>query len=249
MIVEDIQVTTRSNLACAEHLLREDTYSNWKSESVWLKPGMIDDTNLRMAVENLLLRATISQLSSVINQNPTWGRLGGGWAPDSEQLWMQYLDSVINGDTPIFQLVKHSDLSHLPVPLVVDALSKYPKSDSDCWDILVPKTLRDQGARGIHFVEYVSRFPSGAEKCIVSKTRATIRDLARRHMSRKITYSDSAIGFGSVEYEEKAIVSVCCWRESQRHPIDCLSLDSQKRTYNWDRHVHFNTAVIIEKLV
>ncbi len=53
MIVEDIQVTTRSNLACAEHLLREDTYSNWKSESVWLKPGMIDDTNLRMAVENL----------------------------------------------------------------------------------------------------------------------------------------------------------------------------------------------------
>lgn len=81
MNVEDVQVDTRSNLAFAENLLQEDACSGWWSQSVWLKPGLIEDGNLEREVDYLLMDATIKQLASVIHQSPAWGRVGEGRTP------------------------------------------------------------------------------------------------------------------------------------------------------------------------
>ena len=128
---------------------------------MWLKPRLIDDETLRREVEHLLRRATIRQLTSALKQNPTVGRVGEGIIQDGGKLlgkllWMQYLDAVIGGDTPIFQLVRHEDDSHLPVSEVVTMLNKSARRKSTTWDSLISQKLK-QWAQSIQLVCYVSR--------------------------------------------------------------------------------------------
>lgn len=255
--VSNFQFTQTSTLSF-EGLLSDNACVAWRSQSVWLKPGLIDDEALRQAVEHLLRRATIRQLTSVVKQNPTWGRVGEGMPPDGGVLlWMQYLDAVIGGDTPIFQLVRHDDNSHLPVSEVVKTLNQYANGKSAGWDILIPKKL-EKSARGIHLVDYVSRFPAEAWDCIRGQNAHGIQTLAEKY-HRQIAKFNGAT-FCSVKYRGEAIVSVNCWgkceyelhskktlaqtgRPRRPHPLE--QLDNVQRTYQWPSHL--NRFVIIEK--
>jgi hypothetical protein len=255
---QHMKIQRASNLMF-DQLVTEAARKEWFSESVWLRPGLIQNTQLRAALENELMQITIGQLMSVLKQSPTWGQIGQRHTPTSESLCWQYLDSVIEGDTPIFQLADHEDATYFPVRGVLDSLAKYDKNGK--WNILVPITLRD-GGRGIHPVQYVSRFPDDAEQCILGMALTSLHTQADHLPPLALSR-----GFAKVRYKNASVsVRTSVAGQGQRapeqggsatrgtggsrdaggkppHPISLLA--DCTPNYQWPHH--FNTVLVVEK--
>jgi hypothetical protein len=263
--IETAQFKFEKNSPLAfETLVSDDTCSSWTSQSVWIKPGLINDLTVRTEIEHLLQQKTINQLVSVTLQNPTWGRIGELDSPDEGLLFLQYLDSVIGGHTPILQLAADTDSFYLPLSEIKGRLRQYPGLTNVSPDILIPKKLQKDD-RGIHPLNYVSRFPSKAADFIRMSARS-IEDFGNKH--RRDIEKIQTTGYWSVNYGSnagKAKVSLinCSPPQEKKstnddeaektgsvpknptpHPLELL--DGAKRAYTWDRL--FNTVLIIEKL-
>lgn len=222
----------------------------WTSESVWVKPDLIKDNEAKNQLVSELHQKTIHQLRSALNQSPTWGRIGQkngnlDMGDIKGYLWMQYLNSVIDGDVPIFQLADQEGETYFPVSVALDTLaSQYRNVAITPREILVPKVL-NTGSRGIHPVAYVPRFPPSGEECLLKWDEQRILTLAR-NIGRDISnLSLKGRHFASAHYGENTKVTVCSLREAKKHPIDLLAPDDVERKRSWHRHL--NRVVIIEK--
>lgn len=262
-----VQVGPDSVLEFDEVLVPNGSYREaWISESVWVKPDLIKDSNVKNQLVSELRRKTIRQLRSVLNQSPTWRRIGEkDGIPRLDHikayLWMQYLKSVIDGDIPIFQLAGQQDEIYFPIETAVNILSsltcrraktgkeKLPATAvplASAWEILIPKILERNG-RGIHPVAYVPRFPAGGEECLLRWSSSEIARFAKE-INCDITFLNEGTNhdyYARVHFGESAFVTVCSSRESNKHPIDLLADDGQNRAWKWHRHL--NRVVIIEK--
>jgi hypothetical protein len=243
--VEDLQFDIRSNCEF-DSLIPEAARHQWTSDCVLFAPDLIRDDRLRLEVENILKQATIDQLFSVIKQNPTWGGIGEVYAPDNLLLFLEYLDSVIEGRTPIFQLLDHRDESQLPVRALLQELTLYGSAcpSRDCaWHILVPRML-SSGGKGMHPANLISRFPPEAGMALVNLSATQILEKGRE-LHREMCISKMG-ELPCIEYKQTARVAAYDTRNKRIHPIAPL-LGGERQMCKCSWYPHLNKVVIVER--
>lgn len=260
--VANLQMNNRSNCEF-DSLIQDSDRQKWTADCVLFAPDLIQDERLRLEVENILQKAAIEQLYSVIEQNlypgikqnPTWGGSLEVPAPENIPLFMGYLDSVLNGRTPIFQVLDDQDEPVLPVGALLEELNAYGNAcinDNCAWHILVPRKLMP-GRKGVHPVNLVSRFPPNAGTELISLGKHTVAKKGKefgRDMQLQESGENSYINYQGkarvrAYYTEGATVK---GRNKVKgaHPITFL-LDGKKpmcKKCNW--HSHLRQVVIVE---
>lgn len=257
--VENLQIGTRSNCEF-DSLIPAQARENWTAECVFFSPGLIKNHTLRLEAENLLKQEAINQLYSVINQNLTWSGVGGVHAPDNSSLFLEYIDSVVDRRTPMFQLLGHQDNSCLPVAALLNELNAYGAAcdHQQCsWQIAVPRTLAP-GAIGMFPADFVSRFPSTAYEGLFRKIPDAIKEQAARRghaiALEKIggvswvRYRDDVLvhAYSVKTYEEKAGRGSKTLR-SAMHPVALMQGAAQAPCHcSWNKH--FNHVAVVRRV-
>ncbi|MDE2179613.1 MAG: hypothetical protein KGJ40_02045 [candidate division NC10 bacterium] len=230
-----------------ENLVPEVACESWLSESVWMRPDLVQDPNLRLEIDNLLKDVTIDQLVSALKQSATWGQIGQGDKPDDDALWFQYLDSVIDEHTPIFQLVDLNDETYFPVKAAVENLSTNKKLQQSQWHILVPRIL-EGGCIGIHLSKYVSRFPPKAEERVLSLNAKGIAIHATDYGRTMTLMGESSTFHQTIKYRNATVQVYCPHRSDKATKINPIALLTKSaQTDNWPKY--FDTVVIIDKSI